>query len=880
MKTAAEIRSEFLKFFKEKEHTIVDSSPVVPKDDPTLYFTNAGMNQFKDVFLGTGSRSYKRAADTQKCIRVSGKHNDLEVVGRDTYHHTLFEMLGNWSFGDYFKKEAIGWAWELLTKVWQIPKDIIWITVFGGDQEDGLAADEEAAALWANETDVIREHITRFGKKDNFWEMGESGPCGPCSEIHIDRGPDRCNMKHVPGHQCHVNGDCIRFIEIWNLVFIQFNRQEDRKLVTLPAKHVDTGMGLERVVALLQGKTSNYDTDLFSAIIQEIARLSGKSYTGSDSIEDISFRVIADHVRALSAAFADGALPSNSGRGYVLRRLLRRASRFGRQGLGMKEPFIHKLVPAVAEMYREVFPEIAKRKDHVALLIRSEEESFLRLLERGIELFGQMVEDVKKANATVIPGDKAYQLYHQDGFPRDLVDLMAREQNLSVDDKGWAAAEQEHKERSQGKSFAYEVSQAELEGLPATLFLGYSEMESGANIVKMIGSDKLVLNRTPFYAECGGQVSDTGMIYGKGFRFAVHDTQKFGDIYVHFGELIEGDLGNLPRHVSAHVDRERRKKVMANHTATHLLHWALHQVLGEHAMQQGSHVAPDRLRFDFTHPQKVSDEQLASIERLVNSRIYENIPVRKIMQSLEKAKSQGAIALFGEKYGEEVRVVNIGRYSKELCGGTHVFATGDIGAFRIISESAVQAGVRRIEAITRDAAVQMMQRESKLLAELRGLLKVQDDKVATRINALLEEVKQLKKQESQQSQVDARKYRDELLDKAPLVNNCKLVVAKVESMNMADMRTLADLLRKANVPAAGLIASVFQDKVFVVSFVGEKLSGGKLHAGEWLKAAAGMVKGGGDSRRADFAQGQGSDLTQLDAMIETMKANVEKALQA
>jgi alanyl-tRNA synthetase len=879
MKTAAEIRSEFLKFFQEKEHTIVDSSPVVPKDDPTLYFTNAGMNQFKDVFLGTGSRSYKRAADTQKCIRVSGKHNDLEVVGRDTYHHTFFEMLGNWSFGDYFKKEAIGWAWELLTKVWQIPKEIIWVTVFGGDQEDGLAADEEAAALWASDTDVVREHITRFGKKDNFWEMGETGPCGPCSEIHIDRGPDKCNMQHVPGHKCQVNGDCIRFIEIWNLVFIQFNRQEDRKLVTLPAKHVDTGMGLERVVALLQGKMSNYDTDLFTPILQEIGTLTGKSYGNSDTIEDMAFRVISDHVRTLSAALSDGGLPSNSGRGYVLRRILRRAVRFGHKGLDMKKPFIYQLVPKVAELFANVFPEIAKRKEHVALVIRSEEEAFLRTLDRGIELFGQLVEEVKKGGATVIPGDKAYQLYHQDGFPRDLVDLMAREQNLSVDDQGWTLAEQEHKERSQGKSFTYEVPQGELEGLSATLFLGYAELESGAAIIKMLGSDKLILNRTPFYAECGGQIGDTGMIYGKGFRFAVHDTQKFGDISVHFGELLEGDLGNLPKHVSAHVDRERRRKIMANHTATHLLHWALHQVIGEHAMQQGSHVGPARLRFDFTHPQKVTSAQVASIERLVNSRIYENIPVRKVMLSLEKAKEQGAIALFGEKYGENVRVVSVGRYSKELCGGTHVFATGDIGSFRIVAESAVQAGVRRIEAVTRDMAVQQTQKEQKVLDDIRLLLKVQDDKLATRIAALQEDIKQLKKQESQQGQVDARKLRDELLEKSPTLPNGKLVVAKVESMGMSDLRNLADLLRKASVPAAGIVASVFQDKVFLVAFVGEKLTGGTLHAGEWLKAAAGMIKGGGDSRRADFAQGQGSEVKELDAMLETMKGSIEKTLQ-
>lgn len=880
MKTAVEIRSEFLNFFKDRQHHIVPSAPVVLHDDPTLFFTNAGMNQFKDVFLGTGSRSYKRAADTQKCLRVSGKHNDLEVVGRDTYHHTLFEMLGNWSFGDYFKKEAIVWAWELLTGVYKIPKEVIWITIFGGDKDENLAADEEAGELWIKEAGVASDRILRFGKKDNFWEMGDTGPCGPCSEIHIDRGPDACNKKDVPNHHCSVNGDCCRYIEIWNLVFIQFNRQEDKKLLTLPAKHVDTGMGLERLVALLQGKLSNYDTDLFQPLIAKIAELSGKQYTAGNSLADIAFRVIADHVRAVSCAFADSALPDNNGSGYVLRRLLRRAVRFGLQGLGQDKPFIYSLVPTVAELYQGVFPEVKERQEHIALVIKGEEESFLRTLEKGIRLFNELVADVKKQGSTVIPGDKAYQLYQQDGFPRDLVDLMATEQNLTIDEPGWQAAEVKHKEVSQGMNTDYQVAQSELEGLPATRFVGYARLDCNSRLLKLIGTDKLVLERTPFYAEMGGQVADTGAICGKSFRFNVTDTQKFGDIYVHFGNLAEGDAKQLPVFVTAYVDKERRRKIMANHTATHLLHYALRLILGKHAVQQGSSVSPERLRFDFAHPQKVTREELEKIELLVNARIADNIPVRKTIDSLERAKQQGVTALFGEKYGEEVRVVSVGHYSKELCGGTHVYATGDIGYFQIVSESSVQTGVRRIEAITRGTAVLYAQEQRRIVEEIRAQLKAQDEKtLSAKLTALLEEVKQLKKDENRKAQRDQGLYRDELLEKAPLAGDVKIVVTQVESMNANELRTLADVFKKAAVANAGLLASVCDGKVFLVSFVADKLADNtKLHAGEWMQLAITFVGGGGNTKRKDFAQGQGPDVSQLDKMLPTIAQKIREQL--
>ena len=631
-------------------------------------------------------------------------------------------MLGNWSFGDYFKKEAIQWAWQLLTQVWEIPKEQLWATVFAGDEQDGLPADEETAQLWQNETQVASEHILRFDKKDNFWEMGDTGPCGPCSEIHIDLGPELCQCQDKS--QCGVNSGCPRFIEIWNLVFIQFNRQEDGSLLTLPARHVDTGMGFERLVAIIQGKNSNYDIDVFTPIIGEIANITGHSYRDDNQAVAVAFRVVADHIRALCCCFADGALPGNSGRGYVLRRLLRRAARFGHQHLGMEQPFIYKLVPVVAEIYHNIFPEISQRQQHVQLLVKSEEESFAQMLTRGIHLFNGLVEEVKQQQSQIIPGEKAYQLYHQDGFPRDLVDLMAREHGLGVDDPGWEKAEQEHKERSRGDQVGQIVSAAELEGIPATQFVGYGKFECSASMLKLVDQTCLILDRTPFYAEAGGQVGDTGIISGKSFKFSVKDTQKFGDIYLHLGEIVEYDPTRLPRRVTAYVDRARRRRIMANHTATHLLHSALRKVLGEHVTQQGSVVAPDRLRFDVSHPQKISAEDLVRVEQMVNSLIYENIKVRKSVQNLEVAKKKGAMALFGEKYGDRVRVVQVGRHSTELCGGTHVYFTGDLGCFQITGESSVQAGVRRIEAVTRDGAIHYVQDQGLLLEQIKQQLKV------------------------------------------------------------------------------------------------------------------------------------------------------------
>jgi len=881
MKTAAEVRSDFLDFFRSKQHHIVPSAPIIPQNDPTLLFTNAGMNQFKDVFLGTGTRPYRRAADTQKCLRVSGKHNDLEVVGRDTYHHTFFEMLGNWSFGDYFKKEAIGWAWELLTKIWGLPKDRLWATVFAGDEKDHLPADDEAFQLWHTETDIVPDHILKFGRKDNFWEMGETGPCGPCSEIHIDLGPGTCNCSHIPDHQCQVNAGCSRFMEIWNLVFIQFNRQEDQSLVSLPAKHVDTGMGFERLLAVMQQKRSNYDTDLFAPILAKIAQLTGRQYQASDNPGDIAFRVIADHIRTLCSAFADGALPSNTGRGYVLRRILRRASRFGRQNLEMPEPFLFQLVDTVAEIYHHVFPEIQERKEHIKLLIQSEEESFSQMLTRGIRLFNEIVADVKKQGQSILPGEKVYRLYQQDGFPKDLVELMARDECLVIDEQGWTKAEQEHMDRSRGEKTGYEVSPALLEGLPSTKFLGYSTLECTSQIVKLLDNRFLILEQTPFYAEAGGQVGDIGVISGPSFKFKVTDTQKIGDIYVHFGEVEEQDLTKMPKHVTATVDKERRHAIMANHTATHLLHYALREVLGKHVAQQGSVVLPDRLRFDISHPQKITDEELVKVEEIVNRLIYENLKVRKTVEPLEVAKKRGATALFGEKYGDKVRVIQIGRYSMELCGGTHTYFTGDLGYFRIVAESSIQAGVRRIEAVTRQAAVALGRSEQKLVRQIKEQLKVSEEQLVPKILALQEEIKELKKKSAQQSQKDTKQTADQILAKAPIIQGVKVITTQVESMPPTELRVLADMIKKSSEKAAGMLATVHEGKVFIVAFVSDLLAPlTKVHAGELIKLAGPIIGGGGDPRRPEFSQGQGTKCDAVESMLQQIQTIIQEKLAA
>jgi len=877
MKTAQEIRSEFLEYFRERDHRVVPSAPVFPQDHPTLLFTNAGMNQFKDVFLGTGTRDYARAADTQKCIRVSGKHNDLEEVGVDTYHHTFFEMLGNWSFGDYFKKEAIGWAWDLLTNVWGLPKDRLWVTVFEGDESDGLPADTEAAELWASETDIDPSRILLFDKKDNFWEMGETGPCGPCTEIHIDRGGPDSDPADGANREIGVNASNERFIELWNNVFIQYNRLDDGSLVELPAKHVDTGMGFERIVSVLQGKSSNYDTDIFTPIFRTIEQLTGKTYGASMEESDIAFRVIADHVRAVTAAFSDGALPGNEGRSYVLRRLIRRAARYGRQGLGMDAPFLHEIVPTVADILGDSFPEMRARQDHVMHVLESEEKAFAITLDKGLVLFEGLARKMLSEGMQIIPGERAFDLYATYGFPRDLVELMARERMMTVDAQGWDSAEADHKEASRAERKGYLVDPNALEGASATEMLCYDGTETSAQPVKLIDGTALILDRTSFYAESGGQVGDTGFVVADGFRFRVEDTQKMGDSVIHVGELEEGEASALPDEVTCKVDGDRRHRIMANHSATHLLHWALKEVLGDHASQQGSMVAADRLRFDVTHPKAITPEQVERIETMVNDRVVDATPLETTVENLEEAKKRGVTALFGEKYADDVRVVDIGGFSTELCGGTHCSNTGQIGAFAITLETAVQAGVRRIEAVTRDAAIERMQQQRRSLREAATALKSPESELLTRIQALQKQVKDLKKGGQKQAQSDVTALAASLLEGADEVAGVKVITQAID-IGAKDVQLLCDVLKSTATASCGVFGVNADGKAILAAFATKDVAGSRVHAGNVVKEIARVVGGGGGGR-PDFAQAGGKDPSKLDEALAAGRQLMISALE-
>ncbi len=873
--TAAEVRSSFLEFFRRHGHTIVPSAPVVPQDDPTLLFTNAGMNQFKDVFLGIGSRPYKRAADVQKCIRVSGKHNDLEEVGRDTYHHTFFEMLGNWSFGDYYKREAIQWAWELLTEVWGLPKDALWATVF--------EEDDEAAALWPEVTDLPPERVLRFGHKDNFWEMGATGPCGPCTEIHIDRGPEYCDKKDDPNHVCQVNGGCARFIELWNLVFIQYNRDENGDLHELPAKHVDTGAGLERLVAVLQGKASNYDTDLFQPIIRRIEELTGKGYTGGFGEPDVAFRVLADHIRALSFAIADGALPSNEGRGYVLRRILRRAARFGRV-LDMHEPFIFRLVQPVADVMGDFYPEIRERQELIERVIKTEEESFGRTLDRGLEIFEQKAAALLASGEKVFPGDVAFLLHDTYGFPLDLTQLMARERGLTVDEEGFNRLMAEQRERSQ-KASTFEAAAAEAateisSDIPPTRFVGYTKDETETKVLAVLGN-KVVLEETPFYAESGGQVGDTGVLIADGREYRVADTQKTGDRYLHFVEgAAEEDLTSLVgKMVVARIDVERRRATERNHTATHLLHKALRTILGEHAQQSGSLVHPRYLRFDFNHFEKVKPGELEAIERMVNEAIVANYPVRWEIVPFDEAKRRGAVALFGEKYGDQVRIVEVDDYSRELCGGTHVRATGEIGYFHIVSESAVAAGVRRIEAVTGLVAHEVIVEDEKRLDALQQLLNSRREELVERVKALLEERRELEKRLREVRMGGGRDQVKQWLQSAVQVDGVRVVSAKAEAADVDELKHLADLLRAEIGSGVGVLATVIDGKASLVCVVTQDLVAKGVRADLIVRKAA-AVAGGGGGGRPHMAQAGVRQIEKLGEVLRAVPGIVQEALRA
>ena len=886
-KTSQEIRRDFLDFFAGKEHREVPSSPVFPQDDPTLLFTNAGMNQFKDVFLGTGTRDYRRATDTQKCIRVSGKHNDLEEVGVDTYHHTFFEMLGNWSFGDYFKAEAIPWAWELLTEVWRLPKNRLWVTVFGGDDKDGLPADEEAERIWRETTDIDPSRILRFDRTDNFWEMGDTGPCGPCSEIHIDRGGPDANPKDGADPKIGVNAGNERFIELWNLVFMEFNRLDDGSLQKLPAQHVDTGMGFERIVSVLQGKSSNYDTDVFTPIFARISELVGRPYGASDSEQDIAFRVIADHVRACSAAFADGALPSNGGRGYVLRRLIRRASRYGRQALGMDEPFLHQVVTAVAATLGEAFPEIPQRLEHIQTLMKAEEEAFGKTLGRGLVRFEELAKRVTDGR---LPGDEAFELYATYGFPKDLVELMARERDLVFDQAGWAQSEKEHQEasRSEGK-FKQLVSAEELErleGVVASLGAAsgtrstYHETGDAAHaletrLLARFGEDdrvRVVLVDSPFYAESGGQVGDGGRIEASdgSFRMQVTDTQKYGDYVVHVGTW-EGADPAAGAAVRAEVDGRRRARTKRNHTATHLVHKALRDVLGAHVTQQGSYVGPDRLRFDFANPKGMSAEEIDEVERRVNEQVFANAGVTTTVEELEEAKARGVMALFGEKYDDKVRVVDVGGWSTELCGGTHVAAAGDIGPFVIVSEGAIQAGVRRLEAVTGPAAVEWIQGQRRVLQDAARRVKSAPEELPERIDQLQARVKEAKKKAAQSAKADVGTALEAVTKALSMHDGIQVGFVELD-LPLAGLRELATRVKGAQADLALVLVGLDGERVPWIAIA----QGAARDQGYDARSVANLLRshlGGGGGGKPDLAQGQGQKAAGRAAAREAFEAD-------
>jgi alanyl-tRNA synthetase len=866
---STEIRKGFLDFFEKKGHKIYESSSLLPKEDPTLLFTNAGMNQFKDILSGKVKSDLKRAASCQKCIRVSGKHNDLEEVGKDTTHHTFFEMLGNWSFGEYFKKEAIIWAWEYLTEVCKLPKEKLWASVY--------LDDDEAENAWYENTDLIKGRVKRFGKKDNFWEMGEVGPCGPCSEIHYDKGEE-----YSCGPNCGVNCPCGRFVEIWNLVFMQYYCDEKGKLTPLPAKNVDTGMGLDRLTAILQGKDSNYDTDLFFPFIKKVEELSGLKYKSAG--KDESFRVIADHIRALGFAIADGAIPSNDGQGYVLRRILRRAARHGRL-LGLHKPFIYKLSSTLVNLMGEVYPELKAKKEHVALVIKSEEERFEETLDLGLELFEKVASDVISKGEKIIPGSEVFKLYDTYGFPVDLTQVMANEKGLTVDMNGFEKELEKQRERSRvatgriasGVPLAY----SSIEQLPSSNFIGYENVQTESTIQFITEDGKgLVLDKTPFYSEAGGQISDTGIISNDNFEFEVTQAIKQGDKIIHLGIVKKGTIWHyLNKTVEAKVDVERRKSIMRNHTATHLLHKALREVLGEHVHQSGSLVAPDRLRFDFTHFKALEQAEIEEIEHRVNKKIWENLSVKSDEKTLEEAKKLGAMALFGEKYGEKVRMIEIENYSRELCGGTHVNATGEIGIFRIMSESAIASGIRRIEAVTGEFAYLLMKNEREILDALSFLLKSEKKELPERMNALLQNIKNLEKKTKESMKISAGSKVEELSKNSINLNGVNLITYKSDTEDKEALLKLADSIREKLKSTVAVLAAVIDGKIsFVAAVTDDLIQEKKLKAGDIVGEVAKLTggKGGG---KPHLAQAGGKELEKLDEALEKLPEIIKKLLK-
>ncbi len=889
--TASQIRQQFLDFFKSKGHLIVPSAPIVVKNDPTLLFTNAGMNQFKDYFLGNGTPAHTRIADTQKCLRVSGKHNDLEEVGVDTYHHTMFEMLGNWSFGDYFKADAIAWSWELLTEVYKIPKHKLYVSVFEGDEKEGLPASTIALQEWKKL--VAEDHIVYGNKKDNFWEMGDTGPCGPCSEIHVDMRPEE-ERALVPG-QSLVNKDHPQVIEIWNNVFMQYNRLKDGSLQPLPALHVDTGMGFERLVRVIQNKKSNYDTDVFSDTIKKVEEITGMKYdpelTIKDSIKQIassslsgggwegavSFRVLADHIRAIAFTIADGQLPSNTGAGYVIRRILRRAVRYYYSYLNYKQPLLFQLLPVIATQFEHVFPELKAQQDFVCKVIKEEEEAFLRTLEKGLK----RMDTIIAANKTV-SGKDAFELLDTFGFPIDLTRLIAGENNIAVDDAGFEAEMKQQKDRSRAAT-ALDAEDWQIVNEGHCTFAGYDVLETKTHILKyrkVTGKGKelyqIVLEQTPFYAESGGQVGDIGQLAGgseqgsaSSWQLEIIDTKKENDLIIHFTEAIPKDLTGK---ITAKVNKDRRQKIATHHSATHLMHAALRQVLGKHVAQKGSLVNADNLRFDFSHFAKMTNEEIAATEKIVNRKIRENIPVIIKSMSKEEALKTGAMALFGEKYGDVVRVVIIDpAYSIELCGGTHVGSTGELGYFKILSESAVAAGVRRIEAISGDAAEHIINEQFETIRAVKESLKNPKD-ISKAIESLQTENTQLSKRIENLEARQLVGIRNELLQRDEIINNVTFVGQIIEVPHADALKKLCTDLKTHLHDHVVVLCANIGGKAFVAIGISETVAAAKnLDAGKIIKETVSKLIGGGGGGQKTLATAGGQNVGGLQEVIDAVK---------
>ena len=869
-----EIRETFLRFFENKGHTRVKSSPLIPHNDPTLLFTNAGMVQFKDYFLGKEVPPFKRATSCQKCMRAGGKHNDLENVGKTGRHHTFFEMLGNFSFGDYFKKEAIEFAWELVTKVFKLPEDRLYVSVY--------EKDDEAFEIWNKHIGIPESKIYRLGEKDNFWAMGDTGPCGPCSEIYFDRGEE-----FACGDNCGIGKcDCDRYLEIWNLVFMQFERDEKGNLSPLAKPSIDTGMGLERIASVLQEVPSNYETDLLFPLVKWASELSGIPY-GQSEEKDVSMRVIADHLRAITFLIADGVLPSNEGRGYVLRRIIRRASRHGRL-LGIEKPFLFEGVNVVSDIMGDVYPEVLENLEVIRKVTLKEEERFSKTLEKGIFLLQEVVESVKEKGEKTIPGEEIFRLYDTYGFPVDLIMEVANDENLSVDMEGFEKLLKEQRERARKswKGGVQKVVHPEIQKLSEekpTEFVGYDKLFARAKVVALMRGEELVdeleegeegliiLDKTPFYGEKGGQVGDTGVIEGAGFKAEVYDTQYLTEkLIAHKVKVLNGAV-KVGKVVDAKVDEERRKAIARAHTATHLLHKALREVLGNHVKQAGSLVLPDRLRFDFTHFEAPSKEELREVERLVYSWILENYPVKVEEMPYDEALKRGAIALFGEKYGDVVRVVDVGGVSVELCGGTHVERSGDIGLFKIISESSVASGTRRIEALAGFGAFDWVKEKENTLDKVKAVLEVPEEQIVQKAEKLKEELKEKEREIERIKKKLASSQVDDIVNKSPVINGVRVVTARMEGFGGKELMEIADVIRnKSKLPAAVMLIGIKDGRATLLVALSKELTS-KFKAGEIVKEIAPILggKGGG---RPDMAQGGVKDLTKLDEAFEAFKS--------